>query len=338
MNEELKQIFGTYKRICKGASDSKSLTVRELRKEYGIAKRDLLVLIEFFYTYYYFFDDYAFEFELLDGNKEGIKTKVEIDSIEDVKVAIEEIKKRISDDWSIYINDCVEFSYVDKFSTDKPLIILEEHEKTVEEQLSDICDVDIELLSIIDKNKLQEKILKLKTIIISAILNEKRIEIITKTSFGIGKKKIMEPCGLYYDSFLRKYFCICIDEYHIEQEIDLEDVANVKITNQSVHWKVNFDIDEYINKQQQCDMVIRVYKEGNVQKKLKELLCHNQLSIQEKEEFNVYSFKVSDEWLYAEKLKQYGKSVIIEKPQNVQQCEISDIQDAMELYKKLCSK
>lgn len=337
MNEELRQTFDTYKKIGKAASDGKNLTVRALRKEYGIAKRDLLVLLEFFYTYYYFFDDYAFEFEILDGDKKRIKTKTEIVSIEDIKVVIEEIKNRISDNWSIYVNDRVE-SYVTKFSNDKPLIVLEEHEKTVEEQLSDICDVDIELLSIIDKNKLQQKILKLKTIIMSAILNEKRIEVITKTSFGIGKKKIMEPCGLYYDSFLRKYFCICIDERQVEQEIDLEDVANAKISNQSVQWKEKFDIDDYVNKRQQCDMVIRVYKEGNVQKKLKELLRHNQLNIQEKEEFNVYSFKVSDEWMYAEKLKQYGKSVVIEKPQNVQQCEIADIQEAMELYKKFGSE
>lgn len=82
-------------------------------------------------------------------------------------------------------------------------------------------------------------------------------------------------------------------------------------------------------------MVLRVYDEGKVKKKLKKLLDDNQLNIQEGEGYSLYSFKVSDECLYAEMVKQYGRSVIIEEPKELKESMIAEIKEAFTIYEQI---
>ena len=43
----------------------------------------------------------------------------------------------------------------------------------------------------------------------------------------------------------------------------------------------------------------------------------------------------TDEWLYAEKIRQFGRSVIIEEPREIEESMIEEIKDTIELYDQL---
>lgn len=153
---------------------------------------------------------------------------------------------------------------------------------------------------------------------------------------NISNKKIKEeekiPVGLYYDKFLQKYYGVFLEENGTVNEIDISDIRKVNVSKEEISNNRNFDIQDYLTEIQKYKMVLRVYDEGNVRKKLELLLRDNQLKIEKKEDYDVYSIMVSDEQLYAEKIRQFGRSVIIEEPKEIKEDMIAEIKEIMTLY------
>ena len=106
----------------------------------------------------------------------------------------------------------------------------------------------------------------------------------------------------------------------------------MNVSKEEISINRNFDIQDYLTEIQKYKMVLRVYDEGNVRKKLELLLRDNQLKIEKKEDYDVYSIMVSDEQLYAEKIRQFGRSVIIEEPKEIKEDMIAEIKEIMTLY------
>lgn len=347
MNDGLKEIYLVYDKICKASEQEDSLTVKMLRKECGIQKRDLKVLLEFFYTYYNFFEDYAFDFQIFDSNGQeynpvekdefGNENSGEefISELQDVHIVVDNLMKKIKDDWTIKVKDTVT-SYVEKLKGITKVNVPEADKNIVEKEMNKLGNVKVESLKLISKKRKQlDKLQQNKREIIKAILTSKKVMIARRIHNGKIEKIEKTPIGLYYDIFLQRYYGVFEEEDTSISEVDLGNITFVQVSNPAIIQNCEFDIEDYLAEKQKYKMVIRVYEEGNVRKKIESLLHNNQLEIQIKDNYNLYTFMASDEWLYAEKIRQFGRSVIIEEPKEIRECMIDEIKDTIELYAHL---
>lgn len=337
MNEELKEIYSVYNRICNAYKKNEVLTVKKLRKEHGIQKRDMKIFLEFMYTYICLMGDSAIDLYIYDSNGKEYNTEkiqeyveIEVNSPKEVDDLAKRVMEIMNDNWSIRVEDSIK-TYVSKMDS-VPVLNVPKQDHDIVNEIKKFGNIKVETLKMIDKSTSGDFPFQKKREWIRAILTNKKVRI----AKNISNKKIKEeekiPVGLYYDKFLQKYYGVFLEENGTVNEIDISDIRKVNVSKEEISINRNFDIQDYLTEIQKYKMVLRVYEEGNVRKKLELLLRDNQLKIEKKEDYDVYSIMVSDEQLYAEKIRQFGRSVIIEEPKEIKEDMIAEIKEIMALY------
>lgn len=336
MNKELKKIGELYSRICEYCSKEENslLSIGKLRKEYGISKRDLRILFQFWYTYFFFFDDCVFDFQMTDSDGKYIELEDSIEQLKDVDREVDVLLEKMNDNWNLKIYDSIkvlkEKIRLQDFTVGNASMP-SHYKQKIKQSLVNLGDVLVDELYVVDKNEITGKIQGHKSLWVRSILNNKCIDMdFTGANRKIYKKEV-HPIGMYYDKFLQKYYGVYIDDNGSCLEVDISDILSLKETEKTFY-PIDFDIDEYRQQKQQCKMVLKVYDEGNVKCKLSKLLSDNQLHQQEFENFSRYTFYTEDEWLYADIIKQYGRSVVIEEPVYIKEEMMKDIQVTLESY------
>lgn len=336
MDKELKKIGELYSRICEYCSteENSSLSIGKLRKEYGISKRNLKILFQFWYTYFFFFDDCVFDFQMTDSDGKYIELEDKIEQLKDVGREVYALLEKMNDNWSLRIYDSTKV-LKEKISLKDFTVgnasMISCYKQKIKQSLVKIGDVLVDELFVVDKNEITGKMQGHKSLWIQSILNNKCVDMnLRGTNRRIYKKEVC-PVGMYYDRFLQKYYGVYIDDNGSCLEVDMSEILSLKETEKTF-CQIDFDIDEYRQQKQQCKMVLKVYDEGNVKYKLSKLLSDNQLQKQEFQNFSRYTFYTEDEWLYADIIKQYGRSVIIEEPVYIMEEMMRDIQVTLESY------
>lgn len=354
MSKALEELGSLYKTICTASeqySENDGVSIRELRTVYGIQKKDLRVFIQYLYTVYKLDEENKmFSFSILDENGNDIEFEGKKADADFDKAVVDNIMEKLNDDCKIYIFDRLEIFHekIDTTMLKTGNISLSENiDQKSESMLRPLSDYQSEDIVYIDKNGRYYKILENKKLWIQAILQNKRIDfkIYYDEETLVSEKNVVAE-GLYYDAFLQVYFGVYKNSTGQLKKVDLKNVAEISLIKEDnsesyedekpvqKEFPDAFDIEEYRNSQQTEKMQIRVYNEGKVKNKLKRLLENNQLTITEKDGYDLFEIYVEDEFVYAESFRKYGRSVIIEYPEHVKKNMKDDIDEVLEFYKR----
>jgi hypothetical protein len=310
MKDELLKVCDLYKSVYVASryGEEKGMSVKELKKKYGLKQRDIRVLLEYLASLAYMSRDskYHVEFDVLRYDEKGkLLDDVDIDysEIDDedyiyVYDRIDVIHEKLTDEDIDYNNE----TFLDKLNSieDNPM-------------WDKISNVTLDNC-IINKGKssiLSEELLKHKLSWIEAVLKQRKAKI---THIVDGKKieETVVPLGLYYIGLLNEYRCVYRDNNGYDQENDLQSVINICPSDEVC--KRKFNLDSYLEKKRQKDLWLRVYKEGNVIAKLDRLLYDYKHSTSDMGDYLLYKIKTDDVWQFENVINGFGRSVIVEKP------------------------
>lgn len=318
---KFKDVLNLYYHICN--KGEQGVTVKELIETFNIKKGEIIKFLKLIsefgkdieFHYYSLNDDiYYDDFEEIDE-----------ETVIDIFDTLHLIKNRL-----------------DLENTTKLYEILEDFNLSSEDNIiNKVGDIQIENFKYINKGKIKDdeknNILKLKNKIVDYIINKNFINIRCHEKNGIKNYKNINILGIYYDKIKKNYFVVINDNDDIK-EINLSHISSEgieKIKGKKNETFDDFDIGEYIRSQRNDNLVLRVYDEANVIKKLNKLLYEYDYVIEQKQEYALYKIKVKNPMNFKVIINGFGRSVIVEEPLNLKKEIIDDSYKAIENYKKI---
>lgn len=345
MKREILNTSNIYKAICLASSMGKKLglSVGKLKKEYKMKPRDIKLLLSFLENFiiddnfYIQFEVYRLSNEIIANDKFNNCTYEElIDYIEDVDLTQDDL----TNDVFIKIQDKI-FILGEKIHEDNIDIrnaSLIQSIRDIGETWNKISNFQIneDYILIKESTDLLPKDKKsIKRNWINAIVKGHQVNLEYKFSSGRKKDKKVLPIGMYYNKFLTDYIYIYLENLYEKKEykdIYLSDISSIKVYDDDNSYSFDFNIDEYITSTQKEKIVLYVFHEGNVGKKLKSLLADNQLDVKYGKDYDIFTFMVEDSWQYMKVIKSYGRSVIVVEPEIIKENIIDNINETLNIY------
>ena len=118
----------------------------------------------------------------------------------------------------------------------------------------------------------------------------------------------------------------------------LDEIENIMMYEDQYRKRIDFNIQEYIESIQTEKMTLRVFREGKVIDKLKNLLCDNKLQIVNEVEYDVFTFMTENPWQYNTIIKSFGKSVVVMEPDYIREDMIESTKEALSFYESEITK
>ncbi len=346
MKREIFDASNIYKAICLESSIGKKrgISIGELKKEYKMKNRDIKSLLSFLENY---MTDSYMQFEVYRLSNE-VNANKELDNYtyEELADYLEEVdltNDKLKNDVFIRIQDKVFIlgEKINEHNIDIRNASLIQSIHDIGESWNKISDfqMDEEYILIKDNTSVvlkDKKINKKKWI--NGIVKGYETDIKYKISAGKTKEKTLLPMGIYYNKFLDCYICIYLDKPYEKKdykEIILDDILSVTVHSNSILHNIDFNIDKYIKSNQKDKIVLYVFHEGNVGKKLKKLLADNQLDIKYGEDYDIFTFMTEDIWQYIKVIKSYGRSVIVAEPEEIKEYIKDNINETLNIYREI---
>lgn len=345
MSQEILNTSNIYQSICMASitGRERGLSVKELKKTFHLKNRDIKSLISFLDSGYNAGSDPCFYFEVYrltsryTAQKDNLPYScLDIEDTEDVNLEEDDIKDtmyiRIQDSVMI-LKERLKESDID-LTNASLLHSIQDEMRPVWNKISDF-HMDSDYIVIREeKSDSYFDIKRKKSDWVTAVVKGMMVSLEQKDSSQKGKKENVLPLGMYYNSFLDAYICVYRDGQSREQRIMLNEISKIT-AREEYQTGIRFSIDDYIKKAQTKKMAIRVYKEGNVAKKLKKLLEENQLKVESGEEYDIFTFFTEDVRQYNKALKSYGRSVIVLEPEEIRGEMVRNTKEALQYYENL---
>lgn len=329
MDNELKKACALYCEICDRTNygEQKGMPIREIRKKYGLKKRDIVVLLQFLQEIADL--DYCVDFVVYnpDGHPEGVELSVieEAATNSDIYICIMDhrayMPRERLDETDFNIQNETLFQ---KLSQNDVSDVLKEISNISEEDLkSFIINKGTERKNILEKKKKQK--------LVWAILNRNAVQI---TAFGEKKeKKKIYPLGLYYVKLQEIYKMVYSEQPgQTFKEVELPEIASVEILDEK--HDMEFHIQNYIEQKKTEKIVLNVYDEGNVIKKMDLLLSEYKVQKLEKENYVEYDFMAENADMFENTIRSFGRSVIVKEPAYLRDKIYQSTKEILDFYKK----
>lgn len=331
MDDELIKVCEMYNEICNRSQfgDRKGMSIKEIKKRFGLKKRDIVVLLQFLndiadldssieFTKYWDNGEIDDDFDDFD-----IDSLDEYASDENIYICIYEnahlLKNWITEE-DINIQNDTFYHSLKKYDFAQ-----------VWDKISTVSDDRLHEF-IINKNIVEKDTTEreIKLLLISAILNRNAVEMICYDEYRNRKRKKGYPLGLRYIKLLDTYKVILTENFKFSWKIDLSQIAKITVLNEQ-HDK-SFDIYEYLKKKRIEKVVLEVYNEGNVVKKLDQFLSEFKVRKIKRESFWEYRFMVEDVWMLEKMIKSFGRSVIVKKPDYFREKIYNETKEILDFY------
>ena len=331
MADELIKACEIYAEICRCSRENqKGISIKELKKKFGLKKRDIIVLLQFLYDVV----DFEYGIDFLKYTSNG-----EIDeSFGGIEVETDEDMKEYASDQDIYISIQDSAPLFKNWLTEEDINLTND---TFYHNLGkgEISKVWNQISTVSGDNYTINKSVigcassytNIKYELITAILGTNKIQM------KYENRLITEyPLGLRYIKIADTYKVIMTDNNTIKKEYDLSKIQHVEIYQEQHNYK--FNIYDYIDKKPIQHVILKVYPEGNVPKKIEKmfseykLICKNQ-----KEEFIEYDYAVEDAGMLESMIKSFGRSVIVKEPYDLRNKIYQETMKIFEFYEN-CDK
>ena len=313
MDEELIKVCEMYNEICNQSQfgSQKGMSIKEIKKRFGLKKRDIVVLLQFLNAVADLDSSVAFIKYRDNGEIDDEFEDLDIDSVdeyasdENIFICVYEnahlLKNWITEE-DINIQNDTFYHSLKKYRFAE-----------VWEKISTVSDDRFQSF-IINKNVMEAVVFEreIKLSLISAVLNRNAIDTVYYDDCQIRKRKKGYPLGLRYIKLLDTYKVIFTENFRTRQEMDMSRIAKVTVLKE--HHDTFFDIYAYIKKKQTEKVILEVYNEGNVIRKLDQFLSEFKVRKIKRELFWEYHFMVEDVWMLEKMIKSFGRSVIVKKP------------------------
>lgn len=337
-----------YQSICTASTTGRKrgMSVKEIKKSFHLKNRDVEVLLHYLNACAEEDDACSFHFEVYrltpqyDGGKDHLSFEYLTETdVEDVDLE----EGELDNDTYIRIEDSVRILREKLKETDMDwtnasfLHSIQEELKPVWNKISEArMDEDYVVLRKDDAAR-QPEFLQRKRDWIFAAVKGIAASMGQKAPGGRIRTVRVIPLGMYYNLFLKQYFCVYLDDKGEQNQIALDEICRLEPfwDDEADPENIPFQIEAYRKRAQSIRMKIKVYKEGNVAKKLRILLKDNQLKVEEKEAYDLFTFMAEDADAYGQVLKRYGKSVIVTEPEQVRKDMAKSTKEALKYYEYL---
>ena len=324
MDNELIKACDLYSEICNRSKDDhpQGMSIGEIRKKYGLKKRDIVVLLQFLVNV----TDFSYNVDFVKYNENGEPMGVDFSNYEES-----------AEDGDIYVCIYDKKAYTLKNRVNETDINIQNstfyyklHQNNVDARLKEISALPEDSLEMFVINKgIKHKSVRegeKKLQLIYAILNRKIVNIACNN----GIQKTVNPLGLRYMKLTDKYQLIYTENDGIIEEVSLSDLDQINISDET---KNNiFDIFEYIKKKQTEKVVLQVYDEANVPKKLDMYLSEYDVQKEKKGTYIEYSFMAENAEIFENLIKSLGRSVIVQEPIYLREKIYQSAKSALEFY------
>lgn len=350
MSKERLKASNVYQSICTASTTGRKrgMSVKEIKKSFHLKNRDLEVLLHHLTTCAEEDDACSFHFEVyrLTPHYEAKKDYLSFDYLDEADVEDVDLEdEKLNNDMYIRIEDSVmilreKLKEADIDWTNASFLhCIQEELKPVWDKISDArMDEDYVVIRGEGERRHTEFRRNKREWIFAAVRGLAVFLERKANGYGIRKSKVL-PLGIYHNLFLDQYICVYQDEQGGRRSISLDEIGRLETAREDGADPENipFQIESYRKQAQKIRMRVRVYREGNVAKKLRELLKNNQLKVEEKEEYALFTFMAEDAKPYGRALKRYGKSVVVVEPEEVRTDMAESTKEALRYYENLPS-
>lgn len=312
------------------ADSTKYISIKKLKRHYHLKTRDIEVLVKFLVTYRiaFFEDELCCEMFDEDGNEIDIEEYCE--KLKEIGQIIAVLMKQMGNDGGILLKK--NFGMILKRKERMEFAQKLNSFHNMNENLDDNKKLD-ELLDVfwiknrtkavlIDKSEMSGRMKKHILDITQGIMENRKVT--------INHQDNTVAIGMYYDAFLQKDFVVC-KSFHEKFTICVNDIQAIQVSKESYE-ETDFDVAEYRESVNKFKMVVKVFDEAKVIEKLKILLKDNKVTYEDYDGYSIFEFYTNDVELYAEKLRQHGRSVLIIEPRNIMEKIMGEIQEALKEY------
>lgn len=328
MDNELMKACALYCEICDRTmhGKQKGMSIKEIRKKYDLKKRDVVVFLQFL-------------IEIAD--LESCVDFVEYDADGEIQEAELSDVDAAASNGEIYIRIMDHSAYMPKKRMDAEDLHIQNEtlfqnlsQKDMADILKEISNVAEEDLAnfIVNKGDRRKHVLerKIKHKLLSAILNRNAVQV---TLYGENKKKKkIHPMGLRYINLLDVYHLVYYERDKDDiRKMELSEIAGADILDET--FDTEFHIYDYIERKKTEKMVLDVYCEGNVIKKMDLILSeYNSVEKMEKDDHVEYKFMTEDAGMFENVIKSFGRSVIVREPIWLRDKILSSAQEILRFY------
>ena len=315
MDNELMRACALYCEICDYTinGNGRGMSIKEIRKKYGLKRREMAVLLQFLIE----IADMESCVEFVEYDTEGRIKETDLSNVDE---AIGKTIGKKKKDVYIRIMDRNAFMPKERLSQEDFHIqnktflqnLNQNDVSEVVKKISNVLEEDL-VNFVVNKGEKRNSLLerKVKHKLISAILYNRVTEI---TGYGQdARKKKVHPVGLYYIKLLEVYRLVYYEIYpNQKEEMELSQIKNVEILDETYDTK--FNIYEYIEQKRTEKLILDVYREGNVVKKMDLILSEYDVQKDDKEDRIEYQFMAESADIFENVIKSFGRSVIVKEP------------------------
>lgn len=344
MNQALREASDIYQSICMESMTGRKrgISVQTLKKEYHMKKRDIKAMIAFLNSYDMAGDTVRFSYEIykLTSGYTSEKDDLPFDCLDEGDVEEVDLEEgQIDNQTYIKIMDSVMIlgekmkeGNIDPANAS----LIHSIQNEMNQVWNKISDVKMDADYVIIKEErtaLQTGMRAKKMDWVWAVVKGNVLCMKYRDAASKSVQETIIPLGMYYNRFLDQYICVYQKEDDTTQRgISLDQIDALEIQEDAYRSGISFHIDEYIKRVQTERMVLHVYKEANVIKKLETLLCDNQLVQTEEEEYHIFTFMTEHARQYMDVINSYGKSVVVIEPEDLRQEILRSTKEALAFY------
>lgn len=346
MSEAIFKTSEIYQSICSASAfgRQRGMSVKELKKEFGMKNRDILSLLSFLdkldisedqmirYDIYRLTDHYGKERESL------IFDELDEEDIEYIDLS----ENNLGNDVYIRIEDYIETLNRQIEGLDiTNASVIQKLGKYARDSWNRISSEKMNMEYVLIKGQQEPgSEQSIKAGWIQAMLRGQKVQIQMELA-GIHKNIYVFPAGLYYNRFLDEYKCVYVDEKVVKKggkleyyEWSLKDIVRLMLVEDADRLYNDLDLEKYLKSIQREKMVLKVFREGRVGEKLKFLLSENQLKIQTGADADLFTFWTDDPWQYLKIIMGYGKSVVVLEPEDIREEILNRTEEALRYYEE----
>lgn len=328
MDDELMKACALYSEICNRSSNGKGMSISEVKKKYGLKKRDVVVLLQFLIDV----ADLDHCVDFVKYNKDGEVEDVALDNL-DESASDGSIYIQIYDNGAFLLQNRMDESELN-LQNDTFLYNLKNDsaDKALKE-ISNISDDDLDSVIISKGVRCNNHIERNRRIaLITAILNNTLVRIGIKGNHNDVAYNIIKPLGLRYIKLQESYELIYSENTTEVKSLDVSMIVAVESIKEK--YKQAFNIHDYISIQRKTKMILNVYDEGNVIKKLDKLLSEYDVRKKKLDNCFEYSFMVDNADKFESLIKSFGRSIIVVEPVNLRDKIYRDSKKALKIYEE----
>lgn len=325
---KIMDVCNLYRELCNNQAD---ITIGELKKKYHLKGRDIVTLLNFLNDIYYKNDT-----PIICKIYPGPPNRYEGKDLDD------ELDDDVNNEYGISIDEIDYDSMGAKEYNSYRILIEKNNIKFLKEtlELTEESKRNVKFLQatseveyVVNKSEFTsytEAMKNRKVMWTNSILKKSMVQLIrTDGTKHICREKVL-PVGLYYLAYIKEYRLIYLLNEKI-CEVALQDVKKIESVSETMDYE--FDLNQYLKNRRQEKLLLKVYKEGNVLAKVAADFRGHDYSIREGEGYSEIEIHVADVFEYEERIKSFGRSVIVLKPEKLKESIHRDTLEALNWYK-----